>query len=63
MDAPLMSTADLADYIQKPIATIYAWRVRGEGPSAIRVGRDLRYRRSDVEQWLQGLEDRKTPTQ
>ena len=51
MDA-LMTPAELSEYLQKPIATLYAWRHRGEGPPAIKVGRDLRWRRVDVEKWL-----------
>jgi hypothetical protein len=56
MPEPLMTTEDLADYLQKPIATLIAWRVRGQGPPAIRVGRGLRYRPADVEEWLKSLE-------
>lgn len=32
--------------------TVYEWRSRGGGPVAIKVGRSLRWRSSDVEQWL-----------
>ena len=48
----LMSPQDLADYAQVPVATIYAWRYKGEGPPGIKVGRHLRFRRRDVESWL-----------
>lgn len=51
MDA-LMTPAELSAYLQKPIATLHAWRSRGEGPQALKVGKNLRYRRADVEQWL-----------
>jgi len=49
---PLMTAEDLAEHLVVPIATLYAWRSRGQGPPAIKVGRWLRYRRSDVEAWL-----------
>jgi len=49
----LWTPDDLSDYIKKPKATLYAWRHRGLGPPAIRVGRDLRYRPADVEKWLE----------
>jgi excisionase family DNA binding protein len=52
MDDPLLTPDELAEYLQKPKATLYAWRSRGEGPPAIRVGRDLRWRKADVEEWL-----------
>jgi excisionase family DNA binding protein len=49
---PLLSTQDLAEYLDIPLATLYAWRYRGDGPPSFRVGRHLRYRISDVEQWI-----------
>jgi excisionase family DNA binding protein len=49
----LMTTVELADYLEIPIATLYSWRTKGEGPPAIKVGRHLRYRASDVERWLE----------
>lgn len=57
-DQPLMSINDLADFLAKPKGTIYQWRKRGYGPRAYHVGGELRYRRSDVDQWLEStLED------
>jgi len=52
MDHRLLTVAELAEFLQKPKATIYAWKYRGEGPPAIRVGRTLRFRESDVNAWL-----------
>ncbi|MEE9228005.1 MAG: helix-turn-helix domain-containing protein [Acidimicrobiia bacterium] len=49
---PLLSTQELAEFLHVPIATIYAWRYRQQGPPGFRVGRHLRYRRSDVEEWI-----------
>ena len=51
---PLLSAQQLADYLEVPIATIYAWRHRGEGPPGFRVGRHIRYRWDDVELWIRG---------
>lgn len=48
----LLSPAALAEYLDVPIATVYRWRSRGDGPPGIRVGRHVRYRRRDVEAWL-----------
>jgi hypothetical protein len=36
-------------------STLYAWKYRGEGPPAIKVGRELLYRESDVIAWLDRL--------
>jgi excisionase family DNA binding protein len=49
---PLLSIQDLAAYLDLPVATLYAWRYRGQGPSGFRVGRHIRYRQSDVDQWI-----------
>ena len=49
---PLLSAQDLADFLHVPIATIYAWRYRRQGPPGFRVGRHLRYRQSDLEDWI-----------
>jgi predicted DNA-binding transcriptional regulator AlpA len=36
-----------------PIRTLYAWRTRRLGPKAVRIGKHLRYRRDDVEAWVE----------
>jgi excisionase family DNA binding protein len=43
---------EVAQYMKVPLATLYAWRYKGEGPLAHRIGRHLRYRRRDVEEWF-----------
>ena len=50
---PLLSAQKLAEFLHVPIATIYAWRYRQQGPPGFRVGRHLRYRWSDVEHWIE----------
>jgi excisionase family DNA binding protein len=49
----LMSVQELSAYLSVPEASVYAWRYRGTGPTAVKVGRYLRYRPQDVEDWLQ----------
>lgn len=49
----LLTVEELAEYLCVPVATIYAWRYRHEGPPGFRVGKHLRYRSSDVDQWIQ----------
>ncbi|MDP8977060.1 MAG: helix-turn-helix domain-containing protein [Actinomycetota bacterium] len=49
----LMTVVQLAQFLQVPVATIYQWRHRGEAPRGLRIGRYVRFRRSDVERWLQ----------
>ncbi len=48
----LLSVDDLAEYLDVPKATLYAWRYRGQGPPSFRVGKHLRYRQSDVAHWI-----------
>ena len=40
-----------------PVATVYAWRSRGQGPRGLKIGRHVRYRLSDVEEWVESCED------
>ncbi|SBT38661.1 transcriptional regulator, AlpA family [Micromonospora auratinigra] len=49
---PLLTIDELAAWLGKPKNTLYAWHSRGKGPRAIRVGNTLRWRRSEVERWL-----------
>ena len=51
----LVSPQDLASYLGVPLATVYSWRYRHEGPPGMRIGRHLRYRWSDVQIWLDSL--------
>ena len=48
----LMSIAELAAYLGVPVATIYDWRVHGNGPPAFRFGKHLRFAVSDVRAWI-----------
>ncbi len=48
----LLTVGELAEYLGVPVATIYAWRYRREGPPGFRVGKHLRYRSRDVETWI-----------
>lgn len=48
----LLSTRDLAAFLQVPVQTIYRWRTCGDGPPGIRVGRHVRYTCDAVDAWL-----------
>jgi len=51
----LLYTADeLALMLKVPKSTLYGWRYHKKGPPGIAVGRYLRYRKLDVERWLEG---------
>jgi excisionase family DNA binding protein len=52
MPGKLLSIQELADFLSVPLSSIYGWRGRGFGPPAIKVGRSLRWRPADVDEWL-----------
>ena len=60
-DEELHGIGWLSDLLDIPERTIYSWRQRGEGPPAYRVGKHLRYRRGDVEAWLELRRDGEGP--
>lgn len=39
-------------YLGMPIGTLYAWRTKGIGPAAYKVGRHLRYDPAEIRRWL-----------
>lgn len=54
-DTPdLVTTDEAASYLTVTAAAVRAWRVRGGGPSYVKVGSAVRYRRSDLDSWLEG---------
>lgn len=53
-----LSPRELAEYLGIPVATLYQWRHRGEGPRGFRIGKHVRYRLIDVDEWIEEqLED------
>jgi len=48
----LLTVRELAIYLDVPVATLYAWRHRRQGPPGFKAGRHLRYRLGDVESWI-----------
>jgi excisionase family DNA binding protein len=54
---PVLTTSELAEYVGVQVQAIYDLRTDGRGPSGMRVGREIRYRVSDVVGWLDGLHE------
>ena len=54
---PVLTTSELAEYLGVHVQAIYDLRTDGRGPSGIRVGREIRYRVSDVRHWLDNLHE------
>lgn len=53
-----LSPEELAEELHVPVRSIYAWRHKGTGPKGLRLGRHVRFRRADVEVWLEAQADR-----
>ncbi len=53
-----LSPIQLAEYLGVPIGTIYSWRHVGTGPPGARMGGHVRYRRSDVDEWVEAQKHR-----
>lgn len=47
-----LTTAEVAELLRVPTATIHRWVSQGTGPRSYRIGRHRRYRRADVDRWL-----------
>jgi len=52
MTSELMKPADLGARIEKSQAVLANWRYLGRGPKFIKIGKSVRYRVADVEEWL-----------
>ena len=49
-----LNNEEAARYLGLKAATLNKWRVYGEGPPFIKVGRLVRYRRADLDAYLSG---------
>ena len=50
--AEMLTTDELAAELKMPRKTLDMWRYHRTGPAFIKVGAAVRYRRSDVDAWL-----------
>lgn len=48
----LMDESALAAFIGVAVQTLQKWRWQRSGPAFVKIGRLVRYRRADVERWL-----------
>ena len=53
----LMTLLEMSQLLGVPVATLYRWHHRGEGPTGHRIGRHVRYRRPAVEAWIEAQAD------
>ena len=55
---PLLSVAELAEYLGVPVSTVYDWRSNGTGPVGHRFGKHVKFAVSDVRAWVESQRDR-----
>jgi|SRR5680860_73746 len=53
---PVLTLSQLAAHLSVSVQTLYDLRSKGRGPRGFRVGRELRFRRSEVDSWLARIE-------
>jgi predicted DNA-binding transcriptional regulator AlpA len=49
---PLMSLSEAAAYLDMTVQTLYNWRSRGIGPASLRIGGRVKYRLTDLDDWI-----------
>ena len=54
--SPVLTLSQLATQLGVTVQTLYDLRSQGRGPRGFRVGRELRFRVSEVDAWLAQLE-------
>jgi len=53
---PAMTLSELAAHLSVSPQALYDLRSQGRGPRGFRVGRQLRFRKSEIEAWLARME-------
>lgn len=56
-----LTTEELAAYLKVPVPTVRMWRHNRTGPRGVRLGRHVRYRRTDVDRWIEANERAQRP--
>ena len=49
---PLLNEMEVAEYLKMSVASVCRWRLFRTGPKFVKIGASVRYRRGDVETWL-----------
>jgi predicted DNA-binding transcriptional regulator AlpA len=52
-DESLLKEKDVAELIDVHQFTLSVWRRNGQGPEYIKIGKNVRYRRSAIDEWLE----------
>lgn len=49
----VLKTSEAADYLRRGISTLERMRLTGDGPRFIKAGKSVRYRKADLDAWLE----------
>jgi hypothetical protein len=52
LEPELLTEVQASDVLHLSVRTLQAWRGQGRGPYYVRAGRAVRYRRSDLLEWI-----------
>jgi excisionase family DNA binding protein len=52
----LLTIKEAGAYLKVSVETLRKWRAQGRGPKAVKLGRHLRYRPEDIDQWIKEQE-------
>ena len=58
----LLKIEQVAERLTVSVGCLRAWRLRGEGPPAIRVGNALRWDSQEVDEWLDSRRETRSRT-
>jgi excisionase family DNA binding protein len=53
MDETYLTPDEAARYVRSAKSTLAKLRVRGGGPRFVRIGKAVRYRRTDLDAWME----------
>ncbi len=48
----LMTPQEVSDHLGIPLQTLYRWRTEGKGPTAVKVGRHIRFTQTNLAGWI-----------
>ena len=56
----ILNTREAANYVRLGKPTLEHYRIKGDGPVFLRLGSAIRYRKTDLDAWLDGRRVRST---
>ena len=51
----MMNDLQVAEYLNVSVSTLRRWRLLNQGPKYLKIGAAVRYKRGDVETWMESL--------